>query len=152
MQLFKIDTCGERKQVINYNNDGQSINIIFIVPIRLVDGPNQHAGRVEVYAISDGVSSDQLQWGTICDDYWDIDDARVVCRQLGFLDALAAPQFSHYGEGTGPILLDDVHCLGSESDLLVCEHNGIGSHNCFHFEDASVECLGNWQLNLVIII
>ena len=85
---------------------------------------------------------DNAEWGTICDDFWGILDARVVCRQLGFPDAVSAPRFARYGQGTGPIWLDDVSCLGTEPDLFACGHIGIGNHNCRHFEDASAECSG----------
>ena len=111
---------------------------ISIAPVRLVDGPNPYTGRVEVYISTDGVGV----WGTICDDSWDIEDARVVCHQLGYPYAVAAPSHAHYGEGTGPIWLDDVQCVGNESDIFTCVHNGIGNHNCIHSRDASVECLG----------
>ena len=42
---------------------------------------------------------------------------------------------------TGPILLDNVGCLGTESSLLECSHLGIGVYpNCSHYEDAGVHC------------
>ena len=119
---------------------------IYIVRIRLVDGPNPYTGRVEVYTNSTG-GLDNAQWGSICDDYWDILDARVVCHQLGYPDAVAAPWYAYYGEGTGPIWLDDVHCLGTEHNIFTCPHNGIGQHNCITYEDASVICSGLLQLH-----
>ena len=79
-------------------------------------------------------------WGTVCDDFWDILDARVACRQLGFADAVRPTSFASFGQGAGPIYLDNLMCVGNESRLQDCRHNGVGTHNCFHFEDAGVVC------------
>ena len=106
-----------------------------ILAVRLV-GDSYNVGRVEVYYNG--------TWGTVCDDSWDIKDAGVVCRQLGFRYALNAYQGAYFGQGTGPILLDNVFCFGSESSLFSCRHSGLGNHNCRHSEDASVRC-GNTE-------
>ena len=101
--------------------------------VRLVDGTSKSNGRVEVYY--DG------EWGTVCDDRWSSTDGHVVCRQLGFERAQRAYYRAHpYGEGTGPILLDDLSCRGSEQSILECRHNGWGVHDCKHNEDAGVDC------------
>ena len=106
--------------------------IIFLVlAVRLVNG-SYNAGRVEIYYNG--------TWGTVCDNDWDINDARVVCKQLGFRYALNAYGSAHYGQGTGPIFLNSVHCFGSESSLFLCGHDGVENHNCGHSEDASVTC------------
>ena len=117
------------------------IFILIAHRVRLVDGPNPHTGRVEVYTNSTG-GLDDAQWGTICDDNWNFLNARVVCRQLGYPDAVDAPRSSHYGPGTGKIWLNNVECTGTEPDLFTCNNDGIGTHSCGHLEDASVECLG----------
>lgn len=99
--------------------------------VRLVDG-GLHFGRVEVYV--------RGQWGTVCDDYWDMREAHVVCRQLGYTGAAYATYSGAFGRGSGHIWMDDVNCGGGESSLLVCGHRGWGSHNCGHWEDAGVVC------------
>ncbi len=90
-------------------------------------------GRVEIYVNG--------EWGTVCDDLWTINNAAVVCHQLGFRYALKAAKNSEFGEGQNlRILLDDVQCEGTESNLLDCKHAGVGTHNCAHYEDAGVIC------------
>ena len=51
-----------------------------------------------------------------------------------------APGVATYGQGTGDILLDDLACTGSETSIFNCPHNGVGSHNCGHSEDAGAVC------------
>lgn len=103
--------------------------------IRLADGSNELEGRVEV--------CNNNVWGTVCDDAWGIPDANVVCRQLGLLPpgtSAIARSFAAFGQGTGPITFDNVECIGTETSLFDCPHNGMDVHNCAHSEDASVIC------------
>ena len=112
---------------------GLSSTLAAVSGLRLVGGNWDGEGRVEIlYSGS---------WGTVCDDSWDMDDARVACRELGYPDAASALQSAHFGAGSGQIWLDDVSCVGSEDSIENCPHNGWGSHNCDHNEDAGVVCL-----------
>uniref|UniRef100_A0A672KSB3 SRCR domain-containing protein n=1 Tax=Sinocyclocheilus grahami TaxID=75366 RepID=A0A672KSB3_SINGR len=99
--------------------------------VRLV-GDLPSSGRVEVY--HDG------QWGTVCDDGWDLAEAQVVCRQLGFPGAKSFMPGGQYGEGSGPIWLDEMNCKGSEGSLSECCFKGWGVTDCSHKEDAGVVC------------
>ena len=106
---------------------------LFLITVRLVSSANlPSSGRVEVFYNG--------TWGTICDDYWDLQDAHVVCRQLGYEGAISAPAYAAFGQGTGPIWLDDVNCVGNETLLAQCRHRGWGIENCGHSEDAGAVC------------
>ena len=108
--------------------------------LQLVGGRGDFEGRLEI--CFEGI------WGTVCDDSWDTRDAEVVCRQLGYnaTGALALSAFQ-FGQGTGPIYLDDVACVGSEQTLVSCSHPNIGEHNCGHEEDAGVKCSAEGELD-----
>ncbi|XP_074870232.1 scavenger receptor cysteine-rich domain-containing group B protein [Carettochelys insculpta] len=100
--------------------------------LRLVNGSHRCEGRVELFYLS--------QWGTVCDDAWDLRDVKVVCRQLGCGGARAAWGEAHYGQGTGYIFLDNLKCKGDEPSLLRCSHIRWNVHNCDHSEDAGALC------------
>ena len=87
------------------------------------------SGRVEIYV--------RGQWGTVCEDSWDINDARVVCRQLGYSHAINT---SSIGQESGKIRMNDVDCEGTECSIFNCSHNEMRNHNCRHSQDAGVTC------------
>eukprot|EP00057_Strongylocentrotus_purpuratus_P005067 XP_003730132.1 PREDICTED: deleted in malignant brain tumors 1 protein [Strongylocentrotus purpuratus] len=99
--------------------------------IRLVNGNRPSEGRVEVFR--------GRNWGTVCDDYWGIEDAHVACKMLGYERAELAYREAKFGEGDGAILLDDVSCTGREPSLFACYHSDFA--DCSHAEDAGVKCL-----------
>ena len=91
-------------------------------------------GRVEIFYDN--------EWGTVCDDIWDLKDAFVVCRQLGYPVAIRRVLRAGFGEGSGRIWLDDVACAGNERNLSECMRSDWGHTNCNHGEDAGVICGG----------
>ena len=77
-------------------SNGSGISFLFQVHhIRLRGGQHASEGRVEIFL--DG------KWGTICHEHWDINDANVVCKQLGFGTAEKAIRWAEYGQGTVPV-------------------------------------------------
>lgn len=67
----------------------------------------------------------------------------MVCRQLGCGHAVTLPAAMTFGQGSGPIFLDNVDCKGWEAALSECWSHGWGIHNCYHYEDVAVVCNGN---------
>jgi hypothetical protein len=100
--------------------------------VRLVGGGSANAGRVEVFHSG--------EWGTVCDDAWHIYNAIVVCRELGYAGARKVVERATYGNGSGPIWMDNVNCYGTESKLKYCPFSGWLEGDCNHSEDVGVVC------------
>ncbi len=81
------------------------------------------------------------QWGTVCDDNWDLSDAKVVCREMGCGDAIEGKKGAFFGNGSGgPIWMNNVNCYGNELSLKRCRSSGWDVQNCSHYKDAGVIC------------
>ncbi|XP_046860898.1 deleted in malignant brain tumors 1 protein-like [Xenia sp. Carnegie-2017] len=115
------------------HDDDAGVECLVFNSVRL-RGPKKSSGRGRVEVFYNG------EWGTICDDGWDLNDAKVVCRQLGYKFAVSAFQGDYVPDGSGEIWLDEVYCFGNENNISSCSHRGWGSHDCKHDEDAGVNC------------
>ena len=67
-------------------------------------------------------------WGAISSSNWDINDATVVCRQLGYsAGAEVALKNGVYGPVSGPVWITNLQCTGSETNVMECVHDGLGN-------------------------
>ncbi|XP_051497305.1 antigen WC1.1-like [Apus apus] len=82
----------------------------------------------------------------MCGDIWDMEDAAVVCKQLGCGSAVGAHRHGHFGAGSGPIWMAAVGCVGTESALSDCAREEWIKQYCDHGDDAGVTCSGFVQL------
>ncbi|XP_067666942.1 scavenger receptor cysteine-rich type 1 protein M130-like [Haliotis asinina] len=101
--------------------------------IRLVSPINNGVGRLEVYYNG--------RWGTVCDDSFGANEAKVACRQLGrYKSGLTPRAIQNFGFGRGRIWLDEMKCTGAESSLANCSHRPWGDEDCAHNEDVGIIC------------
>ena len=81
------------------------------------------------------------EWGGVCADGWDLIDANVVCRQLGYSHARSATTGSYFGQGCGRIWISDINCnVWGYSRLADCYFSGWGVRSCDHSGYAGVIC------------
>lgn len=99
--------------------------------VRLVGGHDRCAGRVEL--LQSG------QWGTVCDDDFNITSGQVVCAQLR---CGSAKRVDIFGTGSGAIYISKMKCNGTERNLWECDPINNTAGYCGHKEDAGIVCSG----------
>ena len=120
---------------------------LFTVAVRLAGVENiDYAGRVEVFY--DG------KWGKICRNEWDINDAKVVCKQLGFKSAVAEFIGVNTKDENVSVAMSNVQCTGQESVLASCKRLD-GEQKCVDNIGAQALCergkskSDNFEINFV---
>ncbi|CAH1790485.1 unnamed protein product, partial [Owenia fusiformis] len=109
----KLFECRHRGWGVENCNHNKDVGVGCNGGLRLVGGLT--SGRLEV--LHNG------QWGTVCDDSFDTNDAKVACRHLGFgSEGATVIARSNVTDGSGPIWLDNVDCTGTEKTLFECRH------------------------------
>ncbi|XP_069680100.1 uncharacterized protein teq isoform X2 [Periplaneta americana] len=123
--------CGDR-------SDEKNCTVEYLdYDIRLAGSNVSHEGRIEVKVFG--------QWGVICDDLFGLEDADVICREVGFPLGAAevlppGSYISHTNKKDSVFLVDDLRCRGNETSLRECEFEGWGVHDCLPDEAVSVMC------------
>ena len=99
--------------------------------MRLTNGSTPYEGRLEVMYSG--------EWGTVCDNGFDLIDANVVCKELGYTSAERIATPGAFGFGSGPILLEDVDCNKFHTSILECPSS---NNSCSHMNDVGIHCSG----------
>ncbi|XP_046667977.1 uncharacterized protein LOC124359347 isoform X2 [Homalodisca vitripennis] len=122
--------CGDRSDEKNCS----AANLGY--EIRLGGSNVSHEGRIEIKILG--------EWGYVCDDQFDLRDAEVVCREVGFTLGAAEirPHSAFVPLNTSKtlFLVDDLQCRGNETSIRECDFGGWGVHDCGNEEVVGVVC------------
>ncbi|XP_064596188.1 deleted in malignant brain tumors 1 protein-like isoform X3 [Liolophura sinensis] len=144
-----ISQCSHNAWGVNNCHHNEDVGLVCFntveTPLKLVNGFGNNeslTGRLEVFYNN--------IWGTVCDDSFTLNTARVICSLLGFSSGYQVVN-SRFGAGSGQIWLDDVVCSGGETDISQCSHNAWGVNNCHHNEDVGLVCLNTLETPLKLV-
>uniref|UniRef100_A0A3P8NQ53 SRCR domain-containing protein n=1 Tax=Astatotilapia calliptera TaxID=8154 RepID=A0A3P8NQ53_ASTCA len=99
--------------------------------VRLLNGSSLCSGRLQV-------KSNQ-KWSSVCEADFDLQDAEVVCRELG-CGPPSVLQGALYGEVEAPVWSKEFQCEGHESALLDCRSSGSARKSCSPGKAVGLTC------------
>ena len=105
-------------------------------------------------------------WGSICSDFFDDNDARVACKQLGYSSqgfmismndflkyvSLGSIAVGYIRDLVVPLHINDLNCTGNEAAIEDCPSNGLPKYNCDENHDAAISCNSNAILIIIMAI
>uniref|UniRef100_A0A672YES2 SRCR domain-containing protein n=1 Tax=Sphaeramia orbicularis TaxID=375764 RepID=A0A672YES2_9TELE len=108
--------------------------------VRLVHGSSLCSGRLEVRS--------NWSWSSVCEEDLDLNDAQVVCRELG-CGATGLLQGGLYGEGEAPVWTSELQCEGNESAVLDCRRSSSAGKTCSPGTAAGLTCTDPGSVRVV---
>ncbi|XP_069075385.1 deleted in malignant brain tumors 1 protein-like isoform X4 [Pleurodeles waltl] len=124
--------------IVNVYSDSAA----YIARVRLTGSKAPCAGVLQVMAIG--------RWERVCDSQWDLQDAAVVCQELGCGVPYSVPPASAFGAAmTDAVVITDVQCRGDEGSLWQCPHSTRIQRFCYDGRFAAVNCTGPDEVRLV---
>ena len=137
MTLLTTDLRAKNDMILLHLLTNQFVS----VPVRLGGiGSSALEGYVEAFDVSNSV------WSSVCDTSFDILDAHVICKMMGFNTSIIALTNSaaHEIYGTSPsgsnFVLDNLDCSGKENSVFECQLTGELSDECEATQIAGVKC------------
>ncbi|XP_039472694.1 scavenger receptor cysteine-rich type 1 protein M130-like [Oreochromis aureus] len=119
------------KECASADRSSSTLDITCSDSVRLLKGSSLCSGRLQV-------KSNQ-RWSSVCEDDFDLQDAEVVCRELGCGPPFAPPG-ALYGEVEAPVWSREFQCGGHESALLDCRSSGSVRSSCSPGKAAGLTC------------
>ncbi|XP_050535824.1 protein bark beetle [Daktulosphaira vitifoliae] len=115
----------------------ESIDTTINSNVRLIAGRTYTEGRLQVY------SEELGSWGSVCNYGWSMENAALVCRQLGLvLNPLDWTVDVPIADPSEPIFLTNVTCSDEDIDLTKCKAEQVieFDHGCNHSKDVAFRC------------
>ncbi|XP_032396244.1 scavenger receptor cysteine-rich type 1 protein M130 [Etheostoma spectabile] len=138
-RMWRISsTCLQSKSAVRecilseYYRSNSILEIICSDSVRLVNGTSLCSGRLEVKP-----TQSTQTWSSVCEENFDLQDAEVVCRELG-CGAPSVLQGALYGDMETPVWTKEFQCRGHESALLDCDSSD--RNTCSSGKAAGLTC------------